>query len=105
MSMPNLCDQPIERHLQLTRRYVAVRAEFRNPVIIITKNHLVTRDLDLLRELAAHHAGRVNLFINSLDSELARKLEPRASYPAMRLRWWRLWPRPQCQWVCSDTLG
>ena len=47
------CYQPIERRLQLTRRCLAVLAEFRNPVSIITKNYLVTRDLDLLRELAA----------------------------------------------------
>ena len=79
------CYQPIERRLQLTRRCLAVLAEFRNPVSIITKNYLVTRDLDLLVELAAHHAVAVHLSINSLDSELARKLEPRAASPAMRL--------------------
>src|SRR5580698_3909815 len=75
------CYQPIERRLQLTRRCLAVLAEFRNPVEIITKNFLVTRDIDLLRELAAHHAVAVNLSINALDSELARQLEPRASSP------------------------
>jgi DNA repair photolyase len=79
------CYQPVERRLQLTRRCLAVLAEFRNPVEIITKNFLVTRDIDLLRELAAHHAVAVNLSINSLDSELARQLEPRAASPKMRL--------------------
>ncbi len=79
------CYQPIERRLQLTRRCLAVLAEFRNPVSIITKNYLVTRDIDLLRELAAHQAVTVHLSINSLDSELARKLEPRAASPNMRL--------------------
>jgi DNA repair photolyase len=79
------CYQPIERRLQLTRRCLAVLAEFRNPVSIITKNYLVTRDIDLLRELAAHRAVTVHLSINSLDSELARKLEPRAASPKMRL--------------------
>jgi DNA repair photolyase len=79
------CYQPVERRLQLTRRCLAVLAEFRNPVSIITKNFLVTRDLDLLRELAAHQAVHVNISINSLDSELARKLEPRASSPRQRL--------------------
>src|SRR5512135_1822015 len=77
--------QPIERKLQLTRRCLAVLAEFRNPVSIITKNFLVTRDLDLLRELAACQAVHVNFSINSLDAELARKLEPRAASPKMRL--------------------
>jgi len=80
------CYQPIERRLQLTRKCLAVLAEFRNPVSIITKNHLVTRDIDLLRELAVHHAVMVYLSINSLYSELARKLEPRAASPKMRLQ-------------------
>jgi DNA repair photolyase len=79
------CYQPVERRLQLTRRCVAVLAEFRNPVEIITKNFLVTRDIDLLRELAADHAVAVHLSINSLDSELAHQLEPRAASPKMRL--------------------
>ena len=79
------CYQPIERRLQLTRRCLAVLAEFRNPVSIITKNYLVTRDLDLLRELAAHNAAHVHLSINSLESELARLLEPRAASPRLRL--------------------
>lgn len=79
------CYQPIERKLQLTRRCLAVLAEFRNPVGIITKNYLVTRDIDLLAELAAHQAVLVHLSINSLDAELARSLEPRAASPAMRL--------------------
>jgi DNA repair photolyase len=79
------CYQPIERRLQLTRKCLAVLAEFKNPVSIITKNYLVTRDIDLLGELAAHQAVTVHLSINSLDSELARKLEPRAASPKMRL--------------------
>ncbi len=79
------CYQPIERKLQLTRRCLAVLAEFRNPVSIITKNALVTRDVDYLRELAAHRAVRVNLSITTLDSGLARQLEPRAASPRQRL--------------------
>ena len=79
------CYQPIERKLEITRRCLGVLAEFRNPVTIITKNFLVTRDLDLLRELAKYQAVQVNLSINSLDAELARKLEPRASSPKQRL--------------------
>jgi len=79
------CYQPIERRLQLTRRCLAVLAEFRNPVCIITKNYLVTRDIDLLRDLAAHHAVTVHLSINSLDAGLARRLEPRAASPKLRL--------------------
>jgi DNA repair photolyase len=77
--------QPVERRLQLTRRCLEVLVEFRNPVVIITKNELVTRDADLLRDLAAVHAALVFVSVTTLDSELARELEPRASQPARRL--------------------
>jgi DNA repair photolyase len=80
------CYQPIERKLELTRRCVAVLAEFRNPVSVITKNHLVTRDLDLFRELAEHQAVRINISITTLNARLAKKLEPRASPPLRRLK-------------------
>jgi len=79
------CYQPIERRLQLTRRCLEVLAEFRNPVSVITKNHLVTRDIDLLGSLAAHHAALVNVSITTLDADLAKSLEPRASTPRRRL--------------------
>ena len=79
------CYQPVERRRQLTRRCLAVLAEFRNPVGIVTKNYLVTRDVDYLQELARYQAVAVNLSINSLDAGLARLLEPRAASPAHRL--------------------
>jgi len=84
------CYQPLERTYQLTRRCLEVLAEFRNPVGIVTKNFLVTRDIDLLAELARHQAVIVHLSITSLDSELTRRLEPRASMPAARLEAVRL---------------
>ncbi len=77
--------QPVERRLKITRSALQVFADFRNPVAIITKNHLVTRDLDLLVELAAHQACVVILSITSLDRGLQRELEPRASTPERRL--------------------
>jgi DNA repair photolyase len=79
------CYQPVERRLQITRRCLEVLAEFRNPVGIVTKNHLVTRDLDLLGELARHQAVAVFVSLTTLDASLAAKLEPRASLPAHRL--------------------
>src|SRR6188474_3078284 len=60
--------QPTERKLRLTRACLEVLAEFKNPVAIITKNHLVTRDIDVLKQLAAHRAVVVNLSITTLDS-------------------------------------
>ena len=77
--------QPIERKLGITRAALEVFAEFRNPITIITKNHLVTRDLDLLIELARYDACVVVLSITSLDHRLQRELEPRASTPERRL--------------------
>src|SRR6266446_10772206 len=77
--------QPIERKLGITRGCLEVLAKFRNPVAIITKNRLVTRDVDLLRGLAAHNAVAVNVSVTSLDSNLQRVLEPRTSSPQARL--------------------
>ncbi len=78
--------QPMERRLRITRQCLEVLAEARNPIVIITKNYLVTRDKDLLQELARHQAVRVMISLTSLDADLAGKMEPRASRPAMRLR-------------------
>ena len=77
--------QPIERKLRITRGCLEVLAKFRNPVAIITKNRLVTRDIDLLGELANHNASAVNVSVTSLDPNLQRVLEPRTSSPSARL--------------------
>jgi DNA repair photolyase len=79
------CYQPIERRLQLTRRCLEVLLDFRNPACVITKNHLVTRDADLLAGLARFDAVSVNLSVTTLDRDLARVMEPRASQPEARL--------------------
>jgi len=77
--------QPVERRLKITRGCLEVLARFRNPVGIITKNQLVTRDLDLLGKLSAHKAAAVNISITTLDPKLQRVLEPRTSTPQARL--------------------
>src|SRR4030095_8927318 len=59
--------------------------EFLNPVVIITKNELVTRDIDLLSVLARHNSAVVYVSLTTLDGSLAGELEPRASHPARRL--------------------
>jgi DNA repair photolyase len=79
------CYQPIERKLQITRRCLEVMAEFRNPVAIITKNRLVTRDKDILSDLARDHAVKVFISVTTLDPKLCGKLEPRTSRPQARL--------------------
>jgi DNA repair photolyase len=86
MSGATDCYQPAERHFRLTRGCLEVCAELRHPIIIITKNALITRDLDLLGELARFRCIAVNLSVTSLDPNLAGRLEPRASRPAARLR-------------------
>jgi len=79
------CYQPVEKKKQLTRRCLEVLLEFRNPVVIITKNYLVTRDIDVLRELARYDCVGVTLSLTTLDARLSSLLEPRASRPARRL--------------------
>jgi DNA repair photolyase len=80
------CYQPAEREFELTRGCLAVAVECRQPIGLITKNALVTRDVDLLAELAARHAVRVAVSVTTLDQSLAREMEPRTSAPAARLR-------------------
>jgi len=77
--------QPLEKRLRLTRRCLEVFLKYRNPVGLITKNFLITRDLDLLRELAQWGLVNVRISITTLDPHLARVMEPRASTPAKRL--------------------
>ncbi|GAB4172234.1 MAG: PA0069 family radical SAM protein [Terrimicrobiaceae bacterium] len=79
------CYQPVERRLELTRTCLKVLADFGNPVGVVTKNHLVTRDADILAGMASFSAASVHMTITTMDSSLARKLEPRASSPQHRL--------------------
>jgi DNA repair photolyase len=80
------CYQPAERQFRITRGCVEVAAECRQPIGIITKNALVTRDIDLFKQLAERRAIRVSLSITTLDPKLARVMEPRTSSPEARLR-------------------
>lgn len=77
--------QPIERDYRLTRSLLKVLLRFRHPVVIVTKSAMVTRDIDLLSELAALDLIKVTLSITTLDRKLARAMEPRASTPAKRI--------------------
>lgn len=77
--------QPAERRLRLTRGCLEVLASFRNPVTVVTKSWLVTRDGDLLSAMAEVDAAAVCLSITTLDPDLQRRLEPRASTPGRRL--------------------
>lgn len=78
--------QPIERDEKITRACLQVLLEANHPLTIVTKNALITRDIDLLAPLAAKKLVQVFVSISQLDNELTRILEPRASTPANRLR-------------------
>ncbi len=88
IAIGSACDpyQPVERRLKITRGLLQVLCEFRNPVMVTTKNRLITRDADLLAELASYKAACVTLSVTTLDAELARIMEPRTSPPALRLQ-------------------
>ena len=78
--------QPLERKMKITRGCLEVLEDFRNPVSFITKNHLVTRDIDILSRMAALNIASVNMSVATLDRGLARTMEPRASTPSMRIK-------------------
>jgi DNA repair photolyase len=78
--------QPAERHFQLTRECLRVLSEFRNPVAVVTKNYLVTRDIDILKTLSEYNAALVAVSVTTLDPNLARAMEPRTSQPDYRLK-------------------
>ena len=79
------CYQPGERKFRITRRCLEVLAEFKNPVSVITKNHLVTRDIDVLKKLAAFGGAAAMISITTLDPHLTRLMEPQTSTPSRRL--------------------
>lgn len=77
--------QPIERRLNITAGLLEVFDQFSHPVSITTKSALIMRDIPMLARLARRNLVRVLISIGSLDRELARRMEPRASTPAARL--------------------
>ncbi len=79
------CYQPIERKLKITRSLLEVFLKYKHPVSIITKNNLLLRDLDILKELAAFDLVHVAISLNSLNENLRSKLEPRTVTSQNRL--------------------
>lgn len=78
--------QPIEREWQITRQILDVMLECRHPVSIVTKSALIERDIDLLAQLARDDLVQVFISVTTLDSKIARKMEPRAAAPQRRLQ-------------------
>jgi len=77
--------QPAERQYGVTRRVLEVLRELRHPVSIVTKSALVTRDIDILAEMATMRLASVAISLTTLDGKLARAMEPRAATPQRRL--------------------
>ena len=80
------CYQPIERKLQITRQCLETMLKWKHPTGIITKNALLLRDLDILKEMAKLHIISVNISITSLSEETRRLLEPRTASIKQRLK-------------------
>lgn len=79
------CYQPAEKRYQITRRCLEVFLKYKHPVGIITKNALILRDLDILKELAKDNLIGVNISITTLSEETRRILEPRTTTIKKRL--------------------
>ena len=77
--------QPVEKRLGITRSILEVLWAARHPVAIVTKSNLVLRDLDILAPMAEAKLARVLVSVTTLDPSLARKMEPRAPRPGLRL--------------------
>lgn len=79
------CYQPVEKKLQITRSLLQLFLKYKHPVGIITKNALILRDLDILKELAKDNLVGVNISITSLSEETRRLVEPRTASIKKRL--------------------
>lgn len=77
--------QPIERKLRITRKLLNVLSEFSQPTTIITKSDLILRDIDILKPMAKLNRVKVTFSFTTLNKQLARTLEPRATTPLKRL--------------------
>lgn len=77
--------QPMERELEITRSILQVLQRCNHPVNIITKSSLVTRDIDILADMATRKLASVAISVTTLDAKLSAQLEPRASAPHRRL--------------------
>jgi DNA repair photolyase len=78
--------QPAERRFEMTRAILEELARHSGyEVGIVTKSNLVVRDAEILRHVAEHNRLFVNITVTTVNVELARKLEPRAPRPDLRL--------------------
>ncbi|CAM3343333.1 Radical SAM domain protein [Flavobacterium longum] len=79
------CYQPAEKKFRITRQCLEVFLKYKHPVGIITKNALITRDLDILSELAKDNLIGVSVSITSTSEKTRALLEPRTATIKKRL--------------------
>lgn len=79
------CYQPIEKKLEITRKMLQVLLKLKHPASMITKNSLILRDIDILKQMASLHLIRVSISITSLSEETRRLVEPRTATIKKRL--------------------
>jgi len=78
--------QPAERRYEVTRGILDEFARHRGFELgIVTKSTLLVRDLDLLKRVAQSNKLSIHVTITTLNTGLARILEPRAPRPDLRL--------------------
>lgn len=80
------CYQPVERKLKITRQMLEVLLKFRHPAAMITKNSLILRDIDILKEMSQYKLVHVMVSITTLREELRQKMEPRTATAKNRLK-------------------
>lgn len=80
------CYQPIERKMKITRRLLEVCLKYQNPAGIITKNQLILRDIDILKDLAKADLTHIFFSITSLNEDIRLKMEPRTATYKTRLK-------------------
>lgn len=78
--------QPAERRFRITRACLEVFWKYRHPVGVITKNSLILRDLDLLKQLAGEQLVSVAISVTTLNETLRQFLEPRTATVKQRLK-------------------
>jgi len=87
VDLGSVCDpyQPAEKKFEITRQILKVFAKHRTPLFVGTKSNLILRDIDLLSEMAKTSNLMVNITLTTLDENICKMIEPRASSASERL--------------------
>ncbi|MGA8839065.1 MAG: radical SAM protein, partial [Candidatus Aquilonibacter sp.] len=78
--------QPLEGRYRITRGILEAMRDYQSPANLITRSPLVVRDIDVLQDLARAAGTHISISISTLDTQLAREIEPTVAPPHQRLR-------------------